>query len=72
MTPDEMRQTIEDYVDEMEYGQTSDGFINLMRYINIDTLVGWFVESVCVNEVEEYLPADKAEAINEWYDKHCR
>lgn len=70
-TPDKIRVIIEDHCEEIEGHELSDGFMTLMNYIDLDTLVAWFVDDVCCGDVDDYLPADKAEAINDWYSNHC-
>ena len=70
-TADEIRIIIEETCEEIEGCKLSDSFLSLMSYISLDNLVGWFVDEVCCGDVDDYLPEDKAEAINDWYSKHC-
>lgn len=72
MTPDEIRETINDAVEEVEGSKISDGFKSLMDYIDLDILVGWFVDEVCAGDIGDViLEGDKADAIEEWYQLHC-
>lgn len=75
-TPHEMRNIITEAcqdLEESQFNEISDGFQSLMDYINLDTLVAWFYEIVCANEPHaNMLYADQADAVEDWYNKHCR
>ncbi len=40
---------------------------SLMRYLDTDTLVAWFVDECYVDE----LPDEEAKVVKEHYNKHC-
>lgn len=71
-TPDDMRKIISDNVATLEIGELDDNFQSLMDYIDLDTLVAWFVECMCENDPHEYMSSkDDADAVCDWYQKHC-
>lgn len=71
-TPDDMRKIISDNVANLQNGELDDNFQSLMDYIDLDTLVAWFVECICENDPHEYMSSkDDADAVCDWYQKHC-
>lgn len=71
-TPDDMRKIISDNIATLEIGELDDNFQSLMDYIDLDTLVAWFVECMCENDPHEYMSSkDDADAVCDWYQKHC-
>lgn len=71
-TPDDMREIISDNVANLQNGELDDNFQSLMDYIDLDTLVAWFVECICENDPHEYMSSkDDADAVCDWYQKHC-
>lgn len=71
-TPDDMRKIISDNVADLQNGELDDNFQSLMEYIDLDTLVAWFVECMCENDPHEYMSSkDDADAVWDWYQKHC-
>lgn len=71
-TPDDMRKIISDNVADLQIEKLNDNFQSLMDYIDLDTLVAWFVECMCENDPHEYMSSkDDADAVCDWYQKHC-
>ena len=71
-TPDYMREIITDNVADLQIGKVDDNFQSLMDYIDLDTLVAWFVECMCENDPHEYMENENdADAVWDWYQKHC-
>ena len=71
-TPDDMREIISDNVADLQIEKLNDNFQSLMDYIDLDTLVAWFVECMCENDPHEYMENENdADAVWDWYQKHC-
>lgn len=72
MSPSEIREIINDAVEELEGSKISDGFKSLMDYIDCDLLVSWFVDEVCQGEIGDVISnhAHEKEILN-WYELHC-
>ena len=71
-TPDDMREIISDNVADLQIEKLNDNFQSLMNYIDLDTLVAWFVECMCENDPHEYMENENdADAVWDWYQKHC-
>lgn len=72
-TPDYMREIITDNVADLQIGKVDDNFQSLMNYIDLDTLVAWFVEYMCENDPHYYMENENdADAVCDWYQKHCQ